>query len=183
MRRGGQGGELRRDLRAKSVRAGQAAWTSTRTRRRSSSTTISRGIRGIEEFLDRVLAECRENGYVRTILGRRRAISGVRRGAGRQRNLAERTAVNTVIQGSAADLIKLAMIAIHRRLRTRTLSARDAVANPRRVDLRSSLRSTSRTWPSCVTKKWSACCTLNVPLKVDIKAGRQLGRRQEWSSR
>ena len=57
------------------------------------------------------------SGYVSTILGRRRAIDGVREQAGRQRNLAERTAINTVIQGSAADLIKLAMIAIHRRLK------------------------------------------------------------------
>ncbi|MCE5268736.1 MAG: DNA polymerase I, partial [Planctomycetaceae bacterium] len=65
------------------------------------------GYPGIEEFLCKVLAECRRTGYAKTILGRRRAISGVREGAGRQRNLAERTAVNTVIQGSAADLIKL----------------------------------------------------------------------------
>ena len=59
-----------------------------------------------------------------TILGRRRAIQGVRPEAGRSRNLAERTAVNTVIQGSAADLIKLAMIAIHRRLGRQKLPAR-----------------------------------------------------------
>ena len=82
------------------------------------------GYPGIEEFLGQVLAECREKGYVRTILGRRRAISGVREGAGRQRNLAERTAVNTVIQGSAADLIKRAMVAIHRRLPAEGLSAK-----------------------------------------------------------
>ena len=90
---------------------------------------------GIEEFLVAVLAECREKGYVKTILGRRRAIRGVRPNAGRSRNLAERTAVNTVIQGSAADLIKLAMIAIHRRLQRREAGGADAVANPRRVDL------------------------------------------------
>ena len=54
-------------------------WGSTRTRRRSSSTTISRGIRGSRNSSRRVLAECRENGYVKTILGRRRAISGVAR--------------------------------------------------------------------------------------------------------
>jgi len=48
----------------------------------------------------------------------------VRPDAGRHRNLAERTAVNTVIQGSAADLIKLAMVAIHRRLRKEHLPAR-----------------------------------------------------------
>jgi DNA polymerase-1 len=82
------------------------------------------GYPGIEGFLNRVLDECRQSGYVSTILGRRRAIQGVRAGAGRQRNLAERTAINTVIQGSAADLIKLAMIAIHRRLKRERFAAR-----------------------------------------------------------
>jgi len=46
------------------------------------------GYPGIEEFLAKVLADCRRNGYVRTILGRRRAISGVREGAGRRRGFA-----------------------------------------------------------------------------------------------
>ena len=59
-----------------------------------------------------------------TILGRRRAIEGVRADAGRSRNLAERTAVNTIIQGSAADLMKLAMIAVFRRLKRRQYPAR-----------------------------------------------------------
>jgi DNA polymerase-1 len=72
---------------------------------------------GVERFLTKILAECEANGYVRTILGRRRAVLGVRAGASRVRNLPERTAINTVIQGSAADLIKLAMLAVHRRLR------------------------------------------------------------------
>ena len=76
---------------------------------------------GIERFLVESLAECRRQGYVTTILGRRRAIEGVRPDAGRSRNLAERTAVNTIIQGSAADLMKLAMIAVYRRLKRRTI--------------------------------------------------------------
>ena len=49
----------------------------------------------------------------------------------RQRNLPERTAINTVIQGSAADLIKQAMISIHRRLRARSIAGQDAAADPR----------------------------------------------------
>ncbi len=70
----------------------------------------------IDPFFNRVLAECRQRGYVTTILGRRRPIEGVRERPGRQKNLAERTAINTVIQGSAADLIKLAMLGVHREL-------------------------------------------------------------------
>ncbi len=74
---------------------------------------------GVEEFIDKVLAEARSKGYVTTILGRRRTIQGVRsrnRANPRNRNTPERIAVNTVIQGSAADLIKQAMITLHQRL-------------------------------------------------------------------
>ena len=124
----------------------------------------------IEEFLGQALAECREKGYVRTILGRRRAISGVREGAGRQRNLAERTAVNTVIQGSAADLIKLAMVAIHRRLRNEHLPARmllqihdELIFEVPAVQLHQ--------LAELVTEEMVGVYALNVPLKVDVKAG------------
>jgi len=72
---------------------------------------------GVDRYLQRVLDECRATGYATTIRGRRRPISGIRALSGRrQMNLPERTAINTVIQGSAADLIKQAMINIHRRL-------------------------------------------------------------------
>jgi DNA polymerase-1 len=127
----------------------------------------------IETFLDGVLAECREKGYVTTILGRRRAIGGVRTAtarAGRQRNLAERTAVNTVVQGSAADLIKLAMIAIHRRLRRENLPARmllqihDELIFEVPSDQLQNLA-------QLVTEEMVSVRTLHVPLKVDIQAG------------
>ena len=139
------------------------------------------GYPGIEEFLGRVLAECREKGYVRTILGRRRAISGVRAGAGRQRNLAERTAVNTVIQGSAADLIKLAMVAIHRRLRKERLSAKmllqihDELIFEVPADQLHHLA-------ELVTEEMVGAYTLNVPLKVDIKAGPNWAAAEEVDS-
>src|SRR6202030_3769713 len=65
-----------------------------------------------------LLKECRKTGYVSTILGRRRRIDGVRsQSTYQQRNQPEREAINMEIQGSAADLIKLAMLHIHRRLR------------------------------------------------------------------
>lgn len=79
---------------------------------------------GVAKFIESTLDECRKVGYATTIRGRRRAISGIRDMTGkpeaigkRQLNMPERTAVNSVIQGSAADLIKLAMIRIHNRLK------------------------------------------------------------------
>ncbi len=82
----------------------------------------------VEEFTRSVLATAWREGSVSTILGRKRRIEGVRDPDKlktlRFPNFAERTAINTVIQGSAADLIKLAMIHIHRRIRQESLPAR-----------------------------------------------------------
>jgi len=71
----------------------------------------------IEEFLLELLKDCDQKGYAETILGRRREIQGIRQLEGRQRNMPERTAINTVIQGSAADLIKKAMLSVAAKLK------------------------------------------------------------------
>lgn len=78
---------------------------------------------GIEEFLEATLASCRKRGYVTTILGRKRVIEGVRKSRKGSLTLPERTAINTVVQGSAADLIKLAMLGVRRRLRESQMDA------------------------------------------------------------
>jgi len=70
----------------------------------------------IDSFLAECVATAHAKGYVETILGRRRAIPQVASRNPQQRALGERMAINTVVQGSAADLIKLAMIDLHRRL-------------------------------------------------------------------
>ena len=67
---------------------------------------------------------CRERGYVETILGRQRKIPDIEARDRQVREFAERTAINTPVQGSAADMIKLAMIAIDRRLREEKFAAR-----------------------------------------------------------
>jgi DNA polymerase I len=126
---------------------------------------------GIEKFMDKVLAECRKTGYVKTILGRRRAIEGIRPDAGRQKNLAERTAINTVIQGSAADLIKLAMISIHRRLRREAdIPARMLLQIHDELIFEVPASNLSEL-AGLVREEMSGVRTLNVPLKVDLKAG------------
>jgi DNA polymerase-1 len=86
------------------------------------------GYPGVDSFLLQTLVQARRDGYVSTILNRRRPVSGVRDPAWltdkRQRNLPERIAINTVIQGSAADIIKQAMINVHRRLAREQLQAK-----------------------------------------------------------
>jgi DNA polymerase-1 len=71
----------------------------------------------VAEFIERAIADARERGFAVTLLGRRRPIPELRAQSWNVRSLGERLAVNTVIQGSAADIIKLAMVRIHRRLR------------------------------------------------------------------
>lgn len=71
---------------------------------------------GISTFLEECIAQARRFGYVSTILGRRRPIEGIEDANPSRRALAERTAINSVVQGSAADLIKIAMVDLHRRL-------------------------------------------------------------------
>ena len=73
----------------------------------------------IDGFLNQCIHDAESTGYVQTILGRRRAIPQIRANNPRQRALGERMAINTVVQGSAADLIKLAMIDLYRQLPSR----------------------------------------------------------------
>jgi DNA polymerase-1 len=129
---------------------------------------------GVDNFIKKVLEECRKNGYVSTILGRRRAVQGVRdpsqSGNSRQRNLPERIAINTVIQGSAADLIKQAMIKVHSRMQRDTFRARillqihDELVFEFPSDEQSDL-------VELVTEEMTSAGCLDVPLKVDIKTG------------
>jgi DNA polymerase-1 len=72
---------------------------------------------GVRRFIDATLEEVRRTGATRTLFGRRREIPDIRAANPNARGFAERTAVNSPIQGTAADLIKLAMIRIDRRLR------------------------------------------------------------------
>ncbi|MFB3129813.1 MAG: DNA polymerase [Lysobacteraceae bacterium] len=71
---------------------------------------------GVKAFRERLLQETRQRGFTCTLFGRRRPIPEINARNANQRNFAERTALNSPLQGTAADLIKLAMIAIHQRL-------------------------------------------------------------------
>lgn len=136
---------------------------------------------GVTNFIEKILEDCRRNGYVKTILGRRRRITGVREKARRgpfQRNQPERTAINTVIQGSAADLIKLAMLGIYRRLPQERLSARlllqihDELIFEAPADEITLLG-------QIVAEEMSSVYKLSVPLRVDVKTGKNWGAVEE----
>ena len=125
----------------------------------------------VNAFLVSVMAACHRDGYVSTISGRRRNIHGVRSEArGYQRNLAERTAINTVIQGSAADLIKRAMIDVHRRMQRENLRSRMLLQIHDELLFEVPPEEQEK-MIALVTEEMSGAATLKVPLKVDAKTG------------
>jgi DNA polymerase-1 len=79
---------------------------------------------GVKEFIGKTLEQTRKEGSVRTLFGRVRPIPDIESRNPNQRGFAERTAINTPLQGTAADLIKLAMIAIDHQLTERKLKTR-----------------------------------------------------------
>ncbi|HMM21725.1 MAG TPA: DNA polymerase I [Selenomonadales bacterium] len=79
---------------------------------------------GVKLYIDRMVADAREKGYVTTMFGRRRYLPEIHSSNFNQRSFAERTAMNTPIQGTAADIIKKAMIDVYRRLKAAALRSR-----------------------------------------------------------
>ncbi|MCD8333452.1 MAG: DNA polymerase I [Clostridiales bacterium] len=79
---------------------------------------------GIKRFLDRMVEEAKEKGYAVTMFGRRRPVPELSSGNFMQRQLGERIAMNSPIQGTAADIIKIAMIRVYRRLESEGLKSR-----------------------------------------------------------
>lgn len=78
---------------------------------------------GIQAYMDNTINFCREHGYVETLMGRKRWLKDINSANFTIRSFAERNAINSPIQGAAADMIKLAMIKIHSELKTRALKS------------------------------------------------------------
>ncbi len=129
----------------------------------------------VQEYQTRLLEDCRRDRYVSTILGRRREITGIRPDTTyQQRNQPEREAINMQIQGSAADLIKMAMLNIYRRLRRDKLHTRMLLqihdelvfeVPPDEVDAVAGMIGVEMTTPL------EKALGLEVPLKVDMGIG------------
>ncbi len=126
--------------------------------------------RGVKTYLDRSLAEVRKTGFTRTLFGRIRPIPEINAQQMNLRSFAERTALNTPLQGTAADLIKLAMIEIARQLPAQKLRAKmilqvhDELLFEAPQDELARLR-------ALVKPAMEQVHALKVPLVVDLKAG------------
>ena len=120
----GQDGQLRDRLRPLRLRAEPTACGSRRRRRRSSSTATSTRFPAVAQFMKDAVEQAEQHGYVSTLFGRRRQIPEIRARNWQMRKLGERLAVNTVIQGTAADIIKVAMVRCHDALAAAGLETR-----------------------------------------------------------
>jgi DNA polymerase-1 len=124
----------------------------------------------IREFIDRCIADARREGLVRTILGRRRPIENLRSQNPSVRAQAERFAVNTVIQGSAADLIKAAMIQLHRRIHEEHLPLRMLLQVHDELVCEAP-RDAAPAMAEVIREVMTGAMKLRVPLKVDVAWG------------
>jgi DNA polymerase-1 len=125
----------------------------------------------VRAFIDRTLAEGRERGWVATVLGRRRYLPDLLSQNPVARGAAERMAMNAPVQGTASDMIKIAMVRLHRALRERGLRARMLLqvhdellfeAPPEEVE----------TMAALARSIMESALPLRVPVVVDVKVGR-----------
>ncbi|MGE0478892.1 MAG: DNA polymerase I [Phycisphaerae bacterium] len=124
----------------------------------------------VRSFIDRCIADARREGSVRTILGRRRPIPDSNSPNKAVRAQAERLAVNTVMQGSAADLIKIAMVRLHRRIHAERLPLRILLQVHDELVMEAP-RSTAEDMARVAAEVMSGALPLRVPLKVDVATG------------
>jgi len=124
----------------------------------------------VRGFLDQCVEDAKRDGYVRTILGRRRPIPNIESRNRTARAQAERLAVNTVLQGSAADLIKTAMIQLHRRIREEQLPLRMLLQVHDELVCEAP-RKQAPHLSEAIGDVMSHAMELRVPLKVDVHAG------------
>jgi len=125
---------------------------------------------GIDSFMNQCVQEAMATGYVTTMLGRRRRIPQIESSRAQVRALGERLAINTVVQGSAAELIKLAMVNLHRRIRREKLPLKMLLQIHDELVLESPEES-SAAMAKIVQAEMENAMSLKVPLKADAGMG------------
>lgn len=126
---------------------------------------------GVRAFMDKVVAEAHETGYVTTMFGRRRELPAIKSRNFNQRMLAERMAMNTPIQGTAADVIKLAMIAAYHRLKEAGVKSRILLQVHDELVLEV-VESELDVVQAILRESMEHVVELSVPLSIDIHWGR-----------
>lgn len=134
---------------------------------------------GVKEYMDYIIEEARDTGYVTTIFNRRRYIPEIRSQNYHRRSFAERTAINTPIQGSAADIMKVAMNEVYDALKDRDFRARLLLQVHDELILEvphSELQPVAR----LVKEEMEAAVDLDVPLIVDLQIGENWRDKKDY---
>ena len=129
---------------------------------------------GVKQYLESTKEQAREAGYVQTLLGRKRFIPEINSPNRQVREAAERMAINMPVQGTSADIIKVAMVNLHREMDERRLKSKlllqvhdELIFEVPQEEL--------ETMRQLVPQVMTTALTLSVPLKVDIKTGNNWG--------
>lgn len=125
---------------------------------------------GVREYMDRVIAEAKERGYVETLFGRRRPVPELKASNFNTRSFGERVARNMPIQGTAADIIKLAMVNVRRRLRAEGLEARLILQVHDELIAECPEREAERV-AALLEEEMERAVTLSVPLTAEAHSG------------
>lgn len=129
---------------------------------------------GVKSWIEKTLKEAQEKGYVTTLLNRRRYLPEINSSNNNVRALAERIAINTPVQGSSADIIKVAMIRIDRKFKEEKLSAKMLVQVHDDLLFEVDEKEVSKV-KKIVKEEMEGAVQLSIPLLVDIKTG------QNWA--
>ena len=127
--------------------------------------------KGVQAYIDATLEFARELGFVKTLLGRIRIIPEIRNPDTAVRQFGERTAINTPLQGTAADIIKMAMVKIHRRMKAEKMASRLIIQIHDELvfEVKESELSAMK---ELVKHEMEHVLELAIPLKVSLGAGR-----------
>lgn len=125
---------------------------------------------GIKAFLDDAVAHAKENGYVKTLFGRRRPVPELASSNFVQRSFGERVAMNAPIQGTAADIMKIAMIGVNKRLKEQKLKSR-LVLQVHDELLIEAYHAEIDTVKEILREEMEQAASLDVPLEIDMHTG------------
>ena len=129
---------------------------------------------GIRKFIDETTEKTKESGYVKTLLGRRRPVPGIASRNRTEQMAAQRIAVNTPIQGSAADIVKLAMLAVAARMKKEKLKSRmilqvhdELIFEAPEIEVTQLM--------ALLKEEMESAVKLDVPLRVSVESGGSWG--------
>ena len=133
-----------------------------------------RTYKGVKAYMDRTVAEAAEKGYVSTLFGRRRYLPELKSSNRNLRAFGQRVAMNMPIQGTAADIIKIAMVRVYRRLKKEGLASRLILQVHDELIVECPEAEAQRV-RDLVKEEMEAAVSLAVPMEVDAKTGKDWG--------